>query len=385
MQAKIFLVLLIVAVMGSCNQSPSSSSYQNTKTEQANISNKEVQSNNSNGKSDTNNEHEVLKAGESLTSEEVAETQAVANDKSASLETDIKFIRNKFNIINKANNYKTVPFETRCDRMSSDKLIRKYNTNGELSYLSHKACGAHGCSTKEHYYWKGALIFIFRVNDYSPGSTHVIEEHRTYFKDGKMIRCLEKEARYYEGQPPMAELLKKAVNKEVDCTPEKRTEKLSELESLSLEDAQKYFCTSTEINAKEFSLTNGKLGYPSMKSFFFDINFDGKRDSIVALPGKGQRGRTNFIVYNSIGSELIGEPFSQLDSETRVDIAAKELSIHHSGGACGSVIDLYQHKDGKLRLVKRRKQNMEDGKCIESTYDVSDGIEYFKSKKELTI
>ena len=61
-----------------------------------------------------------------------------------------------------------------------------------------------------------------------------------------MIRCLEKEARYYEGQASMDELLRQAENRVVDCTSEKRTANLSAIESLSLEAAEKYFCSASD-------------------------------------------------------------------------------------------------------------------------------------------
>jgi hypothetical protein len=90
------------------------------------------------------------------------------------------------------------------------------------------------------------------------------------------------------------------------------------------------------------------------------------------------------FTYNLDGDELIGKPYTLLDSETKIDVAAKEITIFSSGGACGSITDIYQPKNGDLRLVKRLKQNMEDGKCMESTYEVSSGKESFVSKKELT-
>ena len=353
-----FLLLLIAAVIGSCT-----TDSQKNKAQYSTNSNDEIKT--------------------AEPPEPDARDQNDASTENSSIETDIQFIRDKYNIISQATDYKTVPFEIRCDGITSDKLERKYNKKGELSYLKHVSCGEHGCRTKHHYYWEGELIFIFQKDDFTPGVSHVIKEHRTYFKNGQMIRCLEKKARYYEGQAPMAELLKEAENKEVDCTPEKLSTNLSEIESLSLDEAQKYFCPSSESKAKDFSLTNGKLGYPSMSSFFFDINFDGEKDSLVVFPGEGQRGRTDFIVYDLKGNELIGEPYNQMDSETRIDIAAKEVSIFTSGGACGSITDIYQPKDGDLRLVKRLKQNMEDGKCMESTYEVSNGTESFVSKKEL--
>ena len=161
-----------------------------------------------------------------------------------SIETDILFIRDKYKIITEASNYKTVPFDTQCDEITSIKLERKYNEKGKLSYLQYKDCGEHGCTSRQHYYWDGKLIFIFHQNDLAIGSGQTIEEYRTYFKDGKMIRCLEKKVSWRQGERPIEDLLKKASNKEVDCTPDKLTSNLPEMESLSVDKAKKYFCPS---------------------------------------------------------------------------------------------------------------------------------------------
>ena len=168
--------------------------------------------------------------------------QAVETAKPTTIESDIQFIKEKYAIISKATNYRILPFETTCDQRTSVKLERRYNEKNELSYLQYMDCGEHGCMTRHHYYWAGQLIFIFYVNDYTPGSSHIIEERRTYFKNGQMISCLEKKAHVHEGTAPMAELLKKALNKEVDCSPEQRTKHLSELENLAVEKAKEYFC-----------------------------------------------------------------------------------------------------------------------------------------------
>ncbi len=180
-------------------------------------------------------------------SEETPSIESSSTDvKATSLEADIKFIQEKYKIISEATDWKTVPVVTQCEEIGETQLVRKYNEKGELAYLELTQCGGHGCLSKEHYYWDGKLIFLFSKNDFTPGSSHIIEEHRTYFKEGTMIRCLEKQAAYHEGQPPMEELLKKAVNKEVDCAPAKLTTNLSKIESLSVEEAQKYFCPPSQ-------------------------------------------------------------------------------------------------------------------------------------------
>ncbi len=158
------------------------------------------------------------------------------------LEADIQFIQDKFAIINQGTNYKTVPFNMECEGMAYFQLNRKYNEKGELSYLISGDCSEHGCETKEYYYWEGELIFAYKKKDFTPGSSHFIEEYRTYFKNGKAIRCLEKEAHNNMGEPPMKDLLSKARNKEVECSTEFLEDATEELKTLKVEDARKYFC-----------------------------------------------------------------------------------------------------------------------------------------------
>jgi len=121
------------------------------------------------------------------------------------LEADIQFIQDKFAIINQGTNYKTVPFNMECEGMAYFQLNRKYNEKGELSYL-------------------------------------ISGDYRTYFKNGKAIRCLEKEAHNNMGEPPMKDLLSKARNKEVECSTEFLEDATEELKTLKVEDARKYFC-----------------------------------------------------------------------------------------------------------------------------------------------
>jgi len=247
MKSRLIFLFLVTVFLSSCTQNSTEKDKAATKKQQVINSNTIIAEAPETKTGQGSNSNDGIKTAEPYDSTLAVDAgfRSKDNTENPSIESDIQFIRDKYNIISQTTDYKTVPFETRCDERSSDSLVRKYNKKGELSYLKHVSCGGHGCRTKHHYYWEGELIFIFYKDDYTPGSSHVIEEHRTYFKDGKMIRCLEKEARYYEGQPPMAELLKKAENKEVACTSEKLTANLSEIETLNLNEAQKYFCSSS--------------------------------------------------------------------------------------------------------------------------------------------
>ena len=224
MKNQTLFLLMAVINLANCTQSTDNNESQEVKTEQ------------------TAHLSDTMTMASSTSSDE----QIIDTAKSLSIEPDIHFIREKYAILVQDTNYTEVPFEIQCDERSSTKLVRRYNKNGQLSYLKYEECGEHGCSIRHHYYWNGELIFIFHKSDFTPGSSHIVEEHRTYFKNGEMIRCLEKEARYYEGQASMDELLRQAENRVVDCTSEKRTANLSAIESLSLEAAEKYFCSASD-------------------------------------------------------------------------------------------------------------------------------------------
>lgn len=172
----------------------------------------------------------------------IAEEEKEVNGQEAksSIEQDIQFIRDKFSIISNAKNYKTDAYAFECG--GETKLERKYNETNELAYLKETSCGQHGCLTTEHYFWNGALIFIFAQNAYWAGNTDYQMEYRTYFKNGKMIRCLEKEVSSINNKPKVEKLIKKTANNEVDCKADKSTKDLEILKSLNQETGKKYYC-----------------------------------------------------------------------------------------------------------------------------------------------
>ena len=104
------------------------------------------------------------------------------------------------------------------------------------------SCGQHGCLTTHHYFWDGELIFIFSQNSYWAGQSDFLIEHRTYFKNGKMFRCLEKEVSTTNGEAKTKELAKKTPNQQDDCKSEKLTPNHSMMKTLTRETAKSYFC-----------------------------------------------------------------------------------------------------------------------------------------------
>ncbi len=140
---------------------------------------------------------------------------------------------------------------------------------------------------------------------------------------------------------------------------------------------------SISLEYSDFELEDNKLGYPETPFIFLDLNFDGKKEILLCQPGKGQRGRTTFSVLDSDGTSINAKPYDLLDSESQIDAQNKTLSVFTSGGACAGVTDVYQSVNGALQRTQTRKQNMKDGKCMESTYEVKDDKEKFISEKEL--
>lgn len=159
----------------------------------------------------------------------------------STLETDILFIRDKFNIIANAKNYRSDSYSFECDG-GEIYFERKYNEKEELVYLSDEYCGGHGCQIDQYYFWNGDLIFIFSKTTHWVGNTDSIVEHRTYFKKDQMIQCLEKEVSSENGDPKIEVLALNTKNQEVECTSDKKPNNLEELMALNTEEMEPYFC-----------------------------------------------------------------------------------------------------------------------------------------------
>lgn len=179
------------------------------------------------------------KEGLSVEEEAPEETETVSAAEKP--KSDLDFIRDKYAIIVNTNPARVDSFIVECGG-GMTKLERRYNEEEAISYLQYQICGGHGCSTSHHYFWEGKLIFKLYQDTYWVGNSDYMKEHRTYFKNQEMIRCLEKEVSTTNGQPSIEDLMKKASNSEVDCTPEKLTTDLAKLMTLRQEEAEVYLC-----------------------------------------------------------------------------------------------------------------------------------------------
>lgn len=105
------------------------------------------------------------------------------------------------------------------------KLVRYTSPSGELKKLEISLQSDHGLVQETYYFEKGALFFIYAVDEYwqfAPGSdpekpetVDVGSQQRYYFQRGKCIQALEKQVETKDGDK-LRELLAKADNKALE-------------------------------------------------------------------------------------------------------------------------------------------------------------------------
>ena len=144
--------------------------------------------------------------------------------------------------------------------------------------------------------------------------------------------------------------------------------------------------TSTDVDG--FGTTNEPF-------FFHDIDFDNRKELIIAEVGQGQRGIATFKSYNLGGDELYkinnNAPLNNLDELTSFDITKKEITLWLSGGACASEFWTYKlmksENDGYEFVLKSKikyKESEVNGntKCYELKYNELHSSQ-LTSKKEM--
>lgn len=138
-----------------------------------------------------------------------------------------------------------------------------------------------------------------------------------------------------------------------------------------------------------------KFGTTNEPFFFQDVDFDGKSELIVSEVGNGQRFYASFKIYKlnngSLQEELYGitykKPFISLDEMSEVDYVNKQVTLYQSGGACGSIYEIYKlneeygENDLVLDTIIEYEENL--GKCYEVTSKVANLSKKVISKKEM--
>lgn len=118
-------------------------------------------------------------------------------------------------------------------------LERFYNEANEIHLLVYSICDDKGCSAKHHYFENDKLFYQFHHHETDQGDKYMVDDHRTYFKDGEIVRCLEKRYSYNKGEPHTD-----AVEfKQVDCVAaDKITKDIEKLLTLAEADAKAFLC-----------------------------------------------------------------------------------------------------------------------------------------------
>ena len=119
--------------------------------------------------------------------------------------------------------------------------------------------------------------------------------------------------------------------------------------------------------------------------FFYDVNFDGKKELMLTEFGNGQRFVSSFKVFLLDNGELIDdyfqitniEPFRSFDAFTKINNHTKEFILYLSSGARSSGFHTYELDDkGILKLVKIVQDELDENnrdKYFTNTYKVVNG------------
>ncbi len=129
-------------------------------------------------------------------------TVVFLNSDAQTLEQNIQEIRTQFKFINSQKDFQKVVFENEefTDEIPSEGCeLEVYYKNGNLYKIIESDAASVNLYTTEYYFKNNQLIFVYRKEDEFtkiPGGkvvdTETIYEERTYYKNGNIIRHLEK-------------------------------------------------------------------------------------------------------------------------------------------------------------------------------------------------
>jgi len=80
-------------------------------------------------------------------------------------------------------------------------LERIYNDAKEVNLMTITRCKGDDCHTKNYFFENKKLIYVFHHHEVKSGDSFTVDDHKTYFQDGQMLKCLEKEFNYKNGEP----------------------------------------------------------------------------------------------------------------------------------------------------------------------------------------
>jgi hypothetical protein len=124
------------------------------------------------------NKMEVDTVAENFKTESSAESAVDNEDCNSSMDNKIKFIRDKFKIINEEQNYKLTESKNESDYSYESQT--NYYKDKELRRISYELSADLSNIITDFYIWNNKLIFVYFKNEYQ-GENVSIHEERIYF------------------------------------------------------------------------------------------------------------------------------------------------------------------------------------------------------------
>lgn len=156
----------------------------------------------------------------------------------AAHQKDLQYVYAKTAEISEEHVHKKDHYEIECSD-GTVVLERHYNDAEQVHLMTYKKCVGEDCSTMHHYFWDNELIYQYHHHETTENGKRMIDDHKTYFKDGKIVRCLEKRYSYVKGENNQEE----STYEQVDCTAvDKITKDMKKMLTSSEEDIKSHFC-----------------------------------------------------------------------------------------------------------------------------------------------
>jgi hypothetical protein len=120
---------------------------------------------------------------------------------------------------------------------------------------------------------------------------------------------------------------------------------------------------------------------------FVDLDFDSDLELIVEDFGSGQRGNSNYDVYDLLGNNYVNKksqvPFSEIDAITEFDYVDKTIKIGGSSGACSYESITYSKQGFEFipTIYVKIDNNNAGLNCIEYTYNINKNLQLIKKEQ----
>jgi len=114
----------------------------------------------------------------------------------------LHFVENKMIEIKNETIKKKDQFQYECEK-GNVSIERQYNDKNEIHLLTFTKYSPDSTtsSTKHHFFWENKLIYQFYHHVVEEGSKYMVDDHKTFFKDGEMLKALEKRYSYNKNEP----------------------------------------------------------------------------------------------------------------------------------------------------------------------------------------